>query len=586
MQISNFHIQNFTKPNFQKTNKNILKTQLNKTNPIIFKGTLEEDCVELEAPKKAPTRQEIIQKEIEKRINNRPHLPSEKNLKNEYRKSAIESSGLGFTKQDLENQDDITKQIIALEPNHKIRIGSTTYFALTPVAKDFIQSKLENGKEILDCTYLRNNFGLENNELEALLNSLGIEQKPYPKGTFQDANLEKYYVEFDSDLAKEVFEDLKNKKVLPRSKAIKGAKINFMPLYFKKYQKEGETVLAMPLVDLENEENRKVIDGSNEYREFLAGLGFKTKTQKIDDLIIRYVDMEDKDNQAILKSTTNGLPQKHPIYFADPRVIRLVPADFLASQGSGSEEELKELVLKGKLKGEIKKIEKAGEEDGKEEVLVEINPENYQVLTQLRRDNLDISSPSICAKALGISVERLRESIYYGDFDVIPECYTPYGLIAHFINIATPKNKSFIQRTQFEQTFVTQRLLTSREQLRQKEKFKKLILESKLHFIRGAISYAISPNTRMAFEKLVQEDRTFRNLLIKQEEEKEPLTLQEKAYLRETKKAFWEKNGTEEIEDGYEKALLYVKLFKEGGLENVPDAIKPIFKLYNIKKHT
>lgn len=620
MQISNFHIQNFTKPNFQKTN-NLF------SNPIKFRGSLEKDVVDFSQTAPKQENQEGLQRAIES-----ISKENEKWIKNDIKryedrmaKAQKELEGAGEAKhralaseieackEGIERSNEMLKKKATL-PHFQAKINFVkkhpeiafvydsnytkkarkamlqdqglvvTLKKIENVADACINAEAINIRE-LDCRIILPKAkarALALREKEDLYLPKELASKHIPPNYFSSIpelkelvaqnSGEAFGYDASADSSKQFIKDIEDGNIEFRNNLHNSN--CYQP---KKYvTSTGEEFISKGFVDMENEFNRKIAFGSEEYRKALNSLPFKETEVIQDGEAIKFVDLSDPENLALFNSVEDcGVAKSKYFCELDEGEEKIIPAINLKRAGYGNIAIIRRLIEAGKLEGEIRTIK------GREIPFVRFNDESYKTLSIVRGKMPNIKLPAQLGKELGLSKQRILDMVAQGEMETVKEGITGYDLEAKYIDTSTDKNKATIEKIEFERELKQRELLEAKE-ANKKARIERQDLASRLQGAKMALVWSFMPNTKEIGSTLAKKDGYLCSLLAKEDDEEEELTQKEETKINSFRKELWQQAGTDELKEGFKRADEIMRAFKEGGIEAVDMEYRPIFEKYNL----
>lgn len=279
------------------------------------------------------------------------------------------------------------------------------------------------------------------------------------------------------------------------------------------------------------------------------------------------VDLNDETTLNALNDHGKLYP-KPSIYQSDRSGV---PAFELQKLGFGPVRNIKELINKGYLEGNIQKIDtKSGP---KTRTTVNLYSTKAQdILSALRSSNPDIMEYGDFAKALGLTQSALQEALLNDEAQIIPEYLFADDYSKRFFDLKNPINKDFIDRALFEAKL--------KEELKLKNKREKLEGYAKFQSLKMALAWNFCPKTRQIASDLASGDNYLCRLLAKEDEGEEELTTKEKIKVNSFRKRMWQEAGTDELKSAIKKAGEIIELYSNGDFDSIPNDALDLIKQY------
>ena len=280
---------------------------------------------------------------------------------------------------------------------------------------------------------------------------------------------------------------------------------------------------------------------------------------KIDSLY----DVSDSINSETLKEFTRCHPQKSKYYYG-----KKVPACYLSKLGFGSPSEIRQMVARGNIVGNIEAIDTP---DGRKfRTTVDLTrgnrSEDYLFLS--RKNNPLIVDEKQFAKKFGIRISDVSLALKEGEIEIIPEAVFLDDAQKLWFNLDSKKNQAFVEKTQL-QKFLEEQLKTQKQQT-----------EKNMHSLKMKLAWELSPETRKIASQKAQ-DRRYIGAILDKEAQGIDLSGSEIRALNGYRKTVWAAAGTDEFKAGLKSAKEYVELFLEQGLSAIKDKkLRDIMRCY------
>ena len=244
-----------------------------------------------------------------------------------------------------------------------------------------------------------------------------------------------------------------------------------------------------------------------------------------------------------------------------------LPVKYLVSLGFGSEKELLQLTKTKKLTG--KTVPFKTKDGVKEEFCIFYKKCAEGELQFLRNENKNVMDTEQFAKRARMSQTEVESAIVDGKLKIIPHYIFESDKDKLFIHLKYPQNAEFLDKKDFEYALI------------QEEK-------SKLISVRAKLAWALSGNTRKIAREIVGANPELKEIFQKRDDlqdyldrkekgelkegEMEPrLTKEEKIKIKMFYKSVWEKAGTEEYKQSFERAKRTIIEYKQSGFDGIKD---------------
>lgn len=303
--------------------------------------------------------------------------------------------------------------------------------------------------------------------------------------------------------------------------------------------------------------------------EFAVGLG-------LDNLIIDTLDT--KNQELVIKlHKTRPVPSSQYIKSISTdgmHIPIMVPVTYLSTLGFGSPRDLANMVIEGKLPGNVEKTIKDGKV--KHSVKVDIEPyiKSEEVLKDLRAQNPGVVEVHDLAKQIGVKLADVRYWMQNGDLKIINEYVFADDHDSVFINIQEPENKKFIETTllklEIERELEREQLSVQKAEssFEAKENRKKNDNETSL---RMKIAWYLCPYTRSLLKSEAKGDKHL-GLIIAKDENNEKLTSFEQQILNSYRKRVWDKRHAKDaFSNSINEAVAIMNQIKTQGLASISD---------------
>ena len=244
-----------------------------------------------------------------------------------------------------------------------------------------------------------------------------------------------------------------------------------------------------------------------------------------------------------------------------------LPAKYLVNLGFGTEKELQKFTKTRKLTGKIMPLKtKDGE---KEELCIFIKRAAEGELQFLRNENKNVMDVEQFAKRARMTQSEVEAAIVSGELQIIPHYIFESDKGKLFLHLKQSKNADFIDKKDFEY------------EMTQEEK-------NRLISARAKLAWKLAVNTRKISKEIVGANPELKAIFQKKDEledyldrkekgelkegEMEPhLTREEKIKIKMFYKAVWEKAGTEEYKQSFERAKRTIMEYKQSGFDGIKD---------------